>query len=51
MKIQANGITINYRFDGPEDAPVIIVGEDDPACPVSSAKVLHDGIARSRSSP
>jgi len=26
---------------------VIIVGEDDPACPVSSAKVLHDGIAGS----
>ena len=26
---------------------VIIVGEDDPACPVSSAKVLHDGIGGS----
>jgi len=26
---------------------VIIVGEDDPACPVSSAEVLHEGIAGS----
>ena len=27
---------------------IVIVGADDPACPVSSAQVLHDGIAGSR---
>ena len=26
---------------------MIIVGEDDPACPVSSAETLHEGIAGS----
>ena len=25
MKIQANGITPDYRFDGPEDAPVVML--------------------------
>lgn len=23
MQVEANGITVNYRFDGPEDAPVV----------------------------
>ena len=27
---------------------IVIVGADDPACPVSSAQALHDGIAGSR---
>ena len=26
----------------------IIVGEDDPACPVSAAEILHAGIAGSK---